>query len=263
MSEERDERFEAFLQREATEYNRPPQDAPREEMWAVIARTRAAAGPRATPRRPLRYAPWIGMAATLLVGIGVGRFLMEREVPVELATQRATPVIETPVIETPAVVSPAFGSAPPASSGAPAAASGERRFVPVRTVATSAAPRTESRVPEARTAGPADAAYQRVSRDHMARAEALVAVVSAMPADALMDSLMGHWARDVLTNTRLLLDSPAGEDPIRRRLLEDLETLLVQLVQRSGRTVEERDLIDRTLLRTQLLTRLRSGVTGT
>jgi len=84
-----------------------------------------------------------------------------------------------------------------------------------------------------------------------------------MPTDATMDSLTARWARDVLSNTRLLLDSPAGEDPVRRRLLEDLETVLVQLVQRSGRTAEDRAMLDRTLQRTQILTRLRSGAAGT
>lgn len=105
-------------------------------------------------------------------------------------------------------------------------------------------------------------AMQIVSRDHLSRAEALVSVVAASPADAAMDSLTGRWARDMLTNTRLLLDSPAGDDAVRRRLLEDLETVLVQLLQRTGGAVDERALIDRTLERTQLLSRLRSGATG-
>ena len=48
-----------------------------------------------------------------------------------------------------------------------------------------------------------------------------------------------------------------------KKLLEDLETVLVQLVQRSGRAAEDRDMLDRTLEKTQLLTRLRSGATGT
>jgi hypothetical protein len=100
------------------------------------------------------------------------------------------------------------------------------------------------------------------SRDHLQRAEALVSVVAATPADAVMDSLTGKWAREMLTNTRLLLDSPAGDDPVRRRLLEDLETVLVQLVQRSGAVTEEREILDRTLQRTQLLTRLRNGAAG-
>jgi hypothetical protein len=37
------------------------------------------------------------------------------------------------------------------------------------------------------------------------------------------------WARDLLTTTRLLLDSPAGADPARRELLETLELVLVQI----------------------------------
>ena len=87
-------------------------------------------------------------------------------------------------------------------------------------------------------------------------------VVAATPADAVMDSLTGKWAREMLTNTRLLLDSPAGDDPVRRRLLEDLETVLVQLVQRSGASADDREILDRTLERTQLLTRLRTGAAG-
>jgi hypothetical protein len=109
---------------------------------------------------------------------------------------------------------------------------------------------------------PGTAPVQIASREHLQRAEALISVVAATPADAMMDSLTGRWAREMLTNTRLLLDSPAGDDPARRRLLEDLETLLVQLVQRSGGAVDERYLIDRTLERTQLLTRLRTGAAG-
>jgi hypothetical protein len=66
----------------------------------------------------------------------------------------------------------------------------------------------------------------------------------------------------MLTSTRLLLDSPAGEDPARRGLLEDLETVLVQLVQRSGAPADERALLDRSLERTQLLTRLRTSAAG-
>ena len=81
-----DEKFEEFLQREATAYNPPPATVPRDEMWAVIAEAgarRASVAPVAAvaapaPRRRgpvLRYAPWIGMAATLALGIGIGRFV--------------------------------------------------------------------------------------------------------------------------------------------------------------------------------------------
>jgi hypothetical protein len=39
------------------------------------------------------------------------------------------------------------------------------------------------------------------------------------------------WSKDLLSTTRLLLDSPAGADPQLRALLEDLELVLVQLSQ--------------------------------
>jgi len=261
-----DERFDAFLRREVAEYNRPPGEVPREEMWEAVARARATrrttggGGIPFTPRRqPLRYAPWIGMAATLLLGVGLGRYALQRDAGptrpgVEIAASAPTP--EAPV-------SSGGDSAEPVTVESPATPPRVEMGSPVRNVATRTATTLAAVTGPAAPAQGASSAYAVASREHLSRAEALVAVVAAMPADPMMDSLMGLWARDVLTNTRLLLDSPAGADPIRRRLLEDLETLLVQLVQRSGRSAEERDLIDRTLQRTQLLTRLRSSATGT
>jgi hypothetical protein len=73
---------------------------------------------------------------------------------------------------------------------------------------------------------------------------------------------LGTWARDVLGSTRLLLDSPAAEEPQLRRLLGDLELVLVQLVQVTGGTLTEEDqlLIDRALGERDLLPRLRTAV---
>lgn len=285
-----DEQFEAFLAREAAQYHAPPADVPRDAMWAAIAAARAARGVRpaahpaagdaapatpiaaARPRRPLRHAPWLGMAATLLLGVGIGRYALQRGPGLP-----AAPVVTAvPGSDAAAGTAPRAAAAPepstPATAPARRAETTALAFAPDarRAAAAPAAPRPD-RGPDrdgpgaaparAREAGPST--YSVASQQHLTRAEALVAVVAAMPADAAMDSLTGRWARDVLTNTRLLLDSPAGDDPVRRRLLEDLETVLVQLVQRSGRTAEDRAMIDRTLQRTQLLTRLRTGATGT
>lgn len=262
-----DEKFEEFLQREAKGFNAPPPSVPREEMWQVIARARAERGGARplviTPvtgasRRPgLRYAPWIGMAATLLVGVGIGRYALERGASGLTSTPSAT-------------VAAAPGSpAIPATSDAPAPDTNiATSIAPATTAPRPASPRAVlpvARLAAGSTAEPqssSSTAYQVASQRHLAGAEALVSAIATTPRDAMIDSLTARWAREMLTNTRLLLDSPAGEDPIRRRLLEDLETLLVQLVQRSGAAVDERALIDRTLERTQLLTRLRSGATG-
>ena len=73
---------------------------------------------------------------------------------------------------------------------------------------------------------------------------------------------VGRWARDVLSSTRLLLDSPASRDPQLERLLGDLELLLVKIVHMSGAplTLEERELIDHVLRERDLLPRIRSWV---
>jgi hypothetical protein len=283
---QRDERFEAFLEQEAPAYNRPPVEVPREAMWEVVARARAAARDRAPAVRPaavprpsskvFRYAPWIGMAATLLIGIGLGRYAVERNRTTGAAghvVTNAAPAGSTAAPAGDRMVLPIDGSGAELASAIPVTpgvaqptsdASRAGRLLPAPTTGRAAQPARGTNASLLASAGGAsDAGYEVASREHMHRAEALVAVVATMASDPMMDSLTGRWARDVLTNTRLLLDSPAGQDPVRRRLLEDLETLLVQLVQRSGHRAEERELIDRTLERTQLLTRLRSGASGT
>jgi hypothetical protein len=71
---------------------------------------------------------------------------------------------------------------------------------------------------------------------------------------------MSAWARDLLSNTRLLLDSPAAVDPERRRLLEDLELVLVQIVQLAPANTADRAMIDRALEHDHVMTRLRTAV---
>lgn len=289
-----EDKFEEFLQREAQAYNPPPATAPRDEMWAAIQRSRETARPdiaasanstgaanTTASRRRARYAPWIGMAATLLIGVGIGRYAMDRgpssllqNAPVAAGTASAAPD-ETPgsSLNTDSPDTRAAGvDAPAAQMPGTDARRTREAGVDARDTRVAAVDAPDARevglssndnaaVPT--TSRQLSPTYEVASQRHLQRAEALVAVVAAAPRDPMMDSLTSLWARDVLTNTRLMLDSPVGDDPIRRRLLEDLENLLVQLVQRSGSPVEERALIDRTLQRTQLLTRLRTSASGT
>jgi hypothetical protein len=254
-----DEKFAEFLQQHAPDYNKPGA-TPREDMWQVIAEARkqranlrvvGGAQPKAN-KSWLRFTPWIGMAATLLVGVGIGRYMLQNQPTVTTPTQVSQAPLPA-VSQAPATSAVAESSAPSASNDAPL----PDRVVPAPITRRATPPRRE--VAEL---SPAITPVNQASREHLGRAEALFSVIAATPADAVMDSLTGRWARDMLTNTRLLLDSPAGEDPSRRQLLEDLETVLVMLVQRSGAPVDERALLDRSLQRTQLLTRLRSGAAG-
>ena len=52
---------------------------------------------------------------------------------------------------------------------------------------------------------------------------------------------LGQWGREVLSSTRLLLDSPAGDDATLRPLLNDLELVLVQIIRLSGAPLDEND----------------------
>ena len=73
---------------------------------------------------------------------------------------------------------------------------------------------------------------------------------------------LGAWGREVLSSTRLLLDSPAGEDPQLKALLNDIELVLVQVIRLSGAPPDsaERALIDGAMRDHDLLPRIRTAV---
>ncbi len=101
-----------------------------------------------------------------------------------------------------------------------------------------------------------------VTRD-LTQAEALLTTYrdDGRARDTAADLQLGQWAREVLSNTRLLLDSPVGDDPQRRQLLQDLELVLVQLTQpAASRTSTDREMIDRTLDNDHVLPRIRAAV---
>ncbi|MHB1313573.1 MAG: hypothetical protein ACYC3L_16265 [Gemmatimonadaceae bacterium] len=239
-----DERFEQFLRETAADYQSPPSDAPRDEMWTAIRAQRTAAPVAA--RQPGRHVPrrwiWVGMAATLLIGVAVGRFAWHREAAPMVAVVQAVPSSATPA-------SPAS----PASTEAPMVA---------RVPATDVRRRHDD---GAALPGARSTTYALVATRHLADVEALLTSYAASGSDTRngthSDTLLARWAKDLLSNTRLLLDSPAARDPVRARLLQDLEVILVQLVQRSpGGDADERSAVERTLDKTQLIPRLRSAV---
>jgi hypothetical protein len=69
-------------------------------------------------------------------------------------------------------------------------------------------------------------------------------------------------AGELLTRTRLLLDSPAASDPSMRSLLDDLELVLAQVVRLQNNTASrtELDLINRALEQRDVIPRLRNAV---
>lgn len=83
---------------------------------------------------------------------------------------------------------------------------------------------------------------------HLNDAEALLSFVSVDASGGRTDHDVGVWGRELLTQTRLLLDSSMGEDPSVRRVLEELEIVLAQIALLGGemdpqRARDELDLI--------------------
>lgn len=107
--------------------------------------------------------------------------------------------------------------------------------------------------------------YRMAAAQTLTQAEALLTAYRASgvadqnPAAARQ---LGSWGREVLSSTRLLIDSPAGDDPQLRPLLNDLELVLVQIIQLSGAPLgaTDRALIDRALQDRDLLPRIRTAV---
>jgi hypothetical protein len=208
MTEERDkdtneEQFVEFIQDAARTYNDPAGSIPREEMWSSIVMARRQAAAARSRRRYIWAAA--GMAATLAIGVAIGRFQN---------------------------------------------AEGGRQMAEAPTIVVNG------------TGGGASA-YDVATLAHLSRAEALLVsytTPSTSPQGTKADSALTRWASDMLSNTRLLIDSPLGTDARRRKILEDLERVLVQMVQVSPAETDAdvRAHVERSLEHTRIMTRLRS-----
>jgi hypothetical protein len=271
-----EDKFEKFLKQTAQDYNAPPARVPREEMWSAIQAKRAA-GPRVVygggtasdgvPAKRFGTRVWLGAAAAAMLliatGVGIGRWTAAPNQPVA-STIPAPGVVVTP----PPVGGDAAGGAvdyaatnPTVSGSRGSSAGGAREGTGVRgNPMGRSEPRVAATVGE--TAPGSTSAYQLTAVRHLSEAEALLTSFrQRTTADQQMDAQLGAWARQLLSNTRLLLDSPVANDPQRRPLLEDLELILVQIVQLSpGSATQDRDLIEKTLQQEHVLTRLRTAI---
>jgi hypothetical protein len=187
----------------------PVPDVPVEEIWSGIVAAR-----RHRRVRPLRWwkptLAWgLGMGATLMIGIAIGR-----------SSPGTQPVVEVE---------------------------------PVAATTPTAAPPRE---------------FQLVAADYLVRTEALLA---AFPEGAREGRApeVAAWARQLLLDTRLLLDSPAAVDPDLAPLLSDLELVLAQIASLRTRDAPgEIELIEDGIEQNRVLARLRlaagaaAGVNG-
>ena len=198
-----EDRFDELMRDAAHSYRKPP-EPDFEAMWNVVARE--SFGVTNATRRAFHFPRGIGIAATLLLGIG------RATVSLKSASQKsATTVAAVPV-----------------------------------------AARTDSLTEPA--------PYSTETSQYLGQTAALlIALPSEVRAGRANEQFLGR-AGELLTRTRLLLDSPAANDPTMRNLLEDLELVLAQIVHmQNNQRPTELDLINRALEQRDVIPRLRTA----
>ena len=237
-----DDQLDEVLAEAARDYNAPG-DVPRDVMWARIAEARRQR--KVAP--PARNRVWLwtgaGIAAALLIttGISIGRRM-----------ERSSPLIRGTV-----------ASRDTTSRRDSARTAAVPREVAVASRESSV---TTSRVAARDTTAPdRTLAYQLVVLQHLAGTEAMITSFRASARSGETDAHVSKWARELLGTTRLLEASPAADDPMMKRLLEDLELVIVQIVQYTNRGTndpEELDLIEQSIKKRGVITKLRGTLPG-
>lgn len=106
-------------------------------------------------------------------------------------------------------------------------------------------------------------AYRDQTSHYLGQAAALLISLPARDSSSKADATFATKAADLLVTTRLLMDSPAAQDPKLRSLLEDLELLLVQVARLRGeRNKGDLDLIHQAVEQGDVLSRLNTAVTN-
>jgi hypothetical protein len=262
MSDE--DRMDALLrQMAAEEYNRPPQIVPREAMWEGVLAGLGAQGTAIPLRRRVPNWIYFAVAAVLLlaVGIQVGRRLgpAGQEQVAQRAPKPASPDSSAKAAPDSAHLTPQTGATPnePRQDVAvvPETDDGGGKGLPK----PKGGP--ERGIEPTTSDDGATRAYTVAAAQHLTEAEAMLTAFKGDLSQGRMDGEIAAWGKDLLSNTRLLLDSPAANDPTRRKLLQDLELVLVQIVQLSPKSsARDRDLIKGALTDDQVLTRLRTAI---
>ena len=105
------------------------------------------------------------------------------------------------------------------------------------------------------------ATYDLETSRYLGQTAALLIALPSEVHDGRTDDQFVGRASELLTRTRLLLDSPAANDAQMRSLLEDLELVLAQIVrlQDAHASRTELDLINRALQQRDVIPRLRNA----
>ena len=269
MSAEHNDRIDELLARGARDYNQPG-SVPRDEMWARIeASRRARSGQTTKPvrtgrvARPLWIRSGVGIAAALIlsVGIGIGR-RVERAtpggpLPVAANTGRATPKTDLAVADE-AERSAAAGTSRDSIIG-------KLREETKGTDRRAHELASRQLSPSLEQSAEPNLAYRLVVLQHLAGSEAMITAFRTAARRGDVDVQLASWARELLSTTRMLEASAATQDPTMKRLLEDLDLVIAQIVQyatHGTNNSEELDLIEQSITSRGVITKLRGTVSA-
>jgi hypothetical protein len=106
-----------------------------------------------------------------------------------------------------------------------------------------------------------EVAYRLAATEHLSQSETFLTLFRASVRQGGNEQLASTTARQLLATNRLLLDSPAATDNRTRLLLQDLELVLAQIAQLSGRpSSPDLDFITSGLDESGVMSRLRTAV---
>ena len=107
----------------------------------------------------------------------------------------------------------------------------------------------------------ANVAYQVAATQYLSRTEAFLTSFRSDADRSVNTARLARQARDLLTTTQLMLDSPAADNPRLRSLLEDLELVLMQIsLLNPVQDGHDRDLITQGMNQSNVLPKLRSAI---
>lgn len=211
---------------------------PNEMMWKRIQQQRAllSSGAHVTsmsPRQGWTMRRVAAIAAVLVIGVAIGRFVLPSAAHTSAALDVGT------------LATNASSNNSMTASGADA--------LSADALGPDALEQTAS------SSDPVRVAMQ----EHLVRTVALLTTVRDRDPAAGPGLDVTDWAHDLLGTTRLLIDDPSLRDAHTRRLLQDLELVLMQIIQAHGTGASEtRKAPSETMRETNLLPRVRAVVTA-
>lgn len=114
--------------------------------------------------------------------------------------------------------------------------------------------------PAAASDSSSDLAYEVAATQYLSRTEAFLTSFRADAHTPATSARFAGQARGLLITTQLMLDSPAGQDPRLRPLLQDLELVLVQISQLGAGGAHDTDLINEGMNQSNVLPKLRLAI---